>query len=842
MKYYQLFYNSSQCGMTGKVGLSVRTATKGTPSEYLSILNEETYHSYNAGSFSIGGNPSQALMDSPDRIYEYPVRYYYRQFAQPGKKPAYIIARVVSAGFDYSFYQTGELTRPGNYIVHLYLFEDAPEKEVFDLLYGQPQTGSNVFLPKDYSPRIDNKEMIDLMLGNPTPLPEEEKPFTSSCKEIPLESFDLFFSYLEALNRNVPLVVKTKAADAAKICAGLFRLLPSSIVKDATFEINHQEQGTPIGVKITFINEYYKHPVAKVMCEYVDYTTGERQVPAMEKFYRGELINRVSIGNLDEIDKFGSWIYSPWGAEASQKSLDFAMALYNYCYNPDSFSLSNIDSIEGLLPSIVKWIGTSPEKAQPILSLLIKDLNNANDLQSFKAAIQKAERIVKGGIDISSVKVYAKSVFTPFLVSSAEHLSSSLSQLGADILKKYGDLEQLPKLEKVIEDIINLPVALEQKERVISFVESDPEKRVAVYEKNLQNNPGVYPKYKDLLTWDEAVVSQHDYFEILKDHLSDKAIAPLLFDDRMRKFKASEYKTWLPFFKDFSQKNSEFGKLIGKNGDNIYKLAYDACLRDIKDRESVFKDTATFIKNNVLDFNSITDYLKSRKDWKRLYDVLNCTEPKEGFNLYYQTAKVIGFDEAMNKALPHCLASLEGAEEIKNAVHRLLDDKKYNGKELLDKVCKDNNIDVKSKCDFLTAVAQHEKFDYKRIEDYLLKGCFGVEQNKKAFKSFFKKHFPELLAEQKKTQNDNWFQKYKKQLIIGCCLLFVLIAAFVVFMYFFNPGKAENETGKKNPTEMPDTNSTNHNKESNVQSTESALVNKSDTSSDAQPETGSTDK
>jgi len=779
--------------MTGKVGLSVRTATKGTPSEYLSILNEETYRSYNAGSFSIGGNSSQALMDSPDRIYEYPVRYYYRHFAQPGKKTAFIIARVVYAGFDYSFYQTGELTRPGNYIVHLFLFEEAPKKEVFDLLYGQPRTGSNEFLPKDYSPRIDNKEMISLMLGNPTPLPEEEKPFTSSCKEIPLESFDLFFSYLEALNRNIPLVVKTKAADAAKICAGLFRLLPSSIAKEATFEINHQEQGTPIGSRITFINEFYKHPVAKVMCEYVDYLTGERQASAMEKFYRNELIRRVSVGNLDEVEKLGSWIFSPLGYEASQKPLDFAMALYNYCYNPDSFSLSSIDTIDGLLPSIVKWIGASPEKAQPILSLLIKELSTANDFQGFKATIQKAERIEMAGINISSVKDYAKGVFTPFLVSSVEHLSSSLSQLGAETLKKYGDLEKLPKLEKVIDDIVNLPVALELKEKVINFIEPDAEKRVSVYEKKLQNNPGVYPKYKDLLSWDEAIVSQHDYFKVLKDHLTDKAIAPLLFEDCMRKFKASEYKTWLPFFKEFSQKNTEFGKLIGKNGDNAYRLAYDACLRDIKEKESVFKNTAVFIKDNVLGFNSISDDFKSRKDWKRLYDVLNCTEPKEGFNQYYQTAKAIGFDEAMNKALPHCLASLESAEEIKNAVHRLLDNKIITGKELLDKVCKNRDIDAKSKCDFLTAVAQCERFDQKRIEDYLYKGFFGVEQNKKAIKNYFKKYFPELLAEQKKAQNENWFQAHKKQLVIGGCILFVLIIAFVVFMLFFRPMKTDNK-------------------------------------------------
>ena len=115
MKCYQIFYNSCASTLAGPpTGFGVRTATEGTPQEYISlVLKDVTLRSYNSGKFTYP-NPSKVMMETPEKIYEYPKRYFFRHLPVTPEKSVYVLGRAVATVFDHDFYSTGKMTRPGN--------------------------------------------------------------------------------------------------------------------------------------------------------------------------------------------------------------------------------------------------------------------------------------------------------------------------------------------------------------------------------------------------------------------------------------------------------------------------------------------------------------------------------------------------------------------------------------------------------------------------------------------------------------------------------------------------------------------------------------------------------
>jgi hypothetical protein len=65
MKCYQIFYNSCASTLAGPVtGFGVRTATEGTPQEYIAlVLKDVSLRLYNSGKFTLT-NPSKQLMEA----------------------------------------------------------------------------------------------------------------------------------------------------------------------------------------------------------------------------------------------------------------------------------------------------------------------------------------------------------------------------------------------------------------------------------------------------------------------------------------------------------------------------------------------------------------------------------------------------------------------------------------------------------------------------------------------------------------------------------------------------------------------------------------------------------
>ena len=135
-----MIYNSSAATMAGNSGFGVRTATCGTPQEYIEAVNNSSFlRSYSSGKFNIP-NLSAVMAASPERIYEYPKTYYFRTLTVK-ERQVYAVGRVVSTCFDHSFYVTGKASRSGNYVAHIYMFDEFPGKDVFKLLYESPAEG-----------------------------------------------------------------------------------------------------------------------------------------------------------------------------------------------------------------------------------------------------------------------------------------------------------------------------------------------------------------------------------------------------------------------------------------------------------------------------------------------------------------------------------------------------------------------------------------------------------------------------------------------------------------------------------------------------------------------------
>ena len=297
MKIYQIIYNSSASGLSGRPGFGVRNVSEGTPQEYIKTVTETSFlHEYFSGKFDLRGNAAM-LAASPEKIYECPRGYYYRVL-NIDSKPVYAIARIVSAQFDHEFYVKGS-ARPGNYIAHILMTEEYPGKKAFGLLAEAGKEGEMHFIPQDWRPVQTNPEMVELMTGKPQsylPVLTDEFPELPSVWS--KLSLDLLFSYRAALKDQKPIVVSMKDAITSATVAKFMNLLPDSLAKETTFVINHQEDSYAKDVKISFINEYYQHTIYPTLYTYINLLDDNRQADKVE-----EIMKRLQ---AEEIDRFGT--------------------------------------------------------------------------------------------------------------------------------------------------------------------------------------------------------------------------------------------------------------------------------------------------------------------------------------------------------------------------------------------------------------------------------------------------------------------------------------------------------------------------------------------------------
>lgn len=670
MKYYQAFYNASECGLSGTPGFGIRTATAGIPDEYLrAIERDAAFTEYLSGDFKI---PANEIFDHPDRILEYPRTYFHKILSADGK-PFHVLGRMVSICFDYPFYQFGEMTRSGNLVRHLLVFEELPQKEYFDILYEKPETGSLRFLPADYRPFVDNPELRGLTLGKPEMLPSEEK---SVCTKEPVVSgraLSLYFQLLEIMDSPKPIVVRAKEEETASMLAGALRLMDSGTAGSLTFTTNHQLNGIPKDVKLAFINEHYVYQVYPTTCEYIDLMDGLPAPTRMETIYRSDLEEAVREGNTDVADKLCRWISTSFARSLSAKPKELILSLFHYAECKDLFTLEDVDLVEGLLPELKDWIGNDADKAVHINHLLSEEFRVAQCLDDWLKAIELSEKIRKSGIPVNDALPVAKQALTGFLLSDIQVFSEVLGKMGRETLIRYADVSRFPKLSSVLDDILGSSLPDGNKQELIRMLEPDAEKRVEALVALVQRNPSSYPAtVKPYLDADKSAADKVDWVKELKQHRTNPAFAELFYTQLVTygsSIKASER---VAHWAEMVDVNPEFGRLLFSRADKegTYASVFNDIARMAQAGKKACSETADFVERKVLDV--IPSDLRDRPRWELLVKVLRGETDVPDVEKYYQLASNLGIQSSVRAIAPKCLSAFRQKKDIMALVHVLL--------------------------------------------------------------------------------------------------------------------------------------------------------------------------
>ena len=746
MKIYQIIYNSSASGLSGSSGFGVRTASEGTPQNYIKeVSSNSLFHKYLPGKFNI---PSDAIFKSPERIYEYPRGYYYKILQIDGKK-VYVIGRIVNICFEQSFYVTGsKTTRSGNYVAHVLMTDEFPGKKVFNLLAESAKDDEAYFIPRDYTPVQTNPELVELTVGKPqSALPLLSEKFPKLPMKWDAKSLDLLFSYRAALKEQKPIMVSLSDAVTASTVSMFMNLLPDSLVEETTFVINHQTDSYAKDVKIAFINEYYQYTVYPNLCTYINLMDGSRQADKIEEIWRPILEKALNDNDDTRVEQLVNWVFGRMADDNVNSSADLNEALFNYSQKPSEFTLNTIDKVDNILDVINKYVKQGDITAKHLNNLVIELLKDAAELDDFAKVIDYCEKIYKAGLDASEAKSCIQSKFTDFVISDSENLYNAFVLLKDTILRKYSITEKYPKFEKVIPEVLSKYTDMQQVIMFAKYLQNDSRARVETYVMLLNKAPEYIRQYSSLLDSDKADAEKADYIAAYKAHHDNTAFAQLFYQQVRRE---SETRATIEVLKkifDLSEVNTEFTGLIFDDK-QIYSAIYNRVKRDIRkeDYSKVKKAIEAYI------FSLLPTDSKDRKQWQLLHDVLSLELPNDNRKIFsfYDLAKEIMHVEALKKVAPLCFEVL-GKDDIEEFLlllkqHDIMTDSRIVVLALSKK--------SKHHLSYVIPVAKMYEYDYDKIFDLILQCGISEKETKKIIKS----DFPELY---KKHRRDTFFAKIK---------------------------------------------------------------------------------
>ena len=769
MKYYQLFYNASECGLSGNPGFGVRTATEGIPQEYLAAIeNDESLLSYQSGNLDV---PASDILAHPEAIFQLPRTYFYREEPVTGGKSIYVVGRIVSVCFDFPFYRSGSMTRQGNIVNHVFIFEEKPGKEVFDLLLEAPDKGAESFLPKNWTPKIDNQEMLALMLGKPTELKEESKGFVSGDRLIPEESYSLFFQILARKGSGKPFVVRTKADDAGKIIAGLMRLLPENLASEMTFMTNFQGNGVARGVKLTFVNEYYPNQVYEATCEYVDLTAPCTPTD-LETLYRDTLKKAFISGSPNEAADLSSWVSSDVAIRSVNKPLEFNMALFRYIYEPESFSFEMLDRIEGLIPELSSWINHDNSKASVVNRLFSEEYTRAETLDDFLPIKAVSDRAISAGIPMNDSLEASKEKMTPRALGNMKTLSSYYTALGPDI-SKYLNKGAFPSLMSVLKEIMTSDLPEEEKKALVLLLEPNYEERAKCYVSYLKNNPAVYEIIAPCFEWDKGYLDSVDWIKALDGLHSSEQLAPLFFNQIKRHPKGVVEQ--LKDYASFAGINPRFKALVQADSERIYLPAFDSFVALVSPTNADVVKTQ--IEQDVLPF---VDEGNAKKKWTTLLNVLNGAVDGESDAFFYlKTAVKTQSKAAITAISDECFRSFSEQGQVFDFVRILLDNEIVSINEIKDRanaLCA--NSEAKSY--FWMAILKYGQFkEYDKMVALAEELGIDEETSDKHLKTFYKKAYSSHSRKLLMSKIKGVFKK--KSVKIGGLSIIVVIALGICY-------------------------------------------------------------
>lgn len=746
MKCYQIFYNSCASTLAGPTtGFGVRTATEGTPQEYISlVLKDVTLRSYSSGKFTFP-NQSKVMMETPEKIYEYPKRYFFRHLPVTPEKSVYVLGRAVTTVFDYDFYSTGKMTRPGNYVVHLFFFEDYPGKQIFSLLQEHQEEGKYMFLPKDWTPVQDNPELRELMLGKPQMLPVQDMEFSPLKPEVRKESVDLFFSYREALTHRQALLVSAASSDEASIFTGLMYLLPEKFAKATTAELNHQLQGYSKTAAITFVNEHNTYPVYENTCHYVDFIKGRRTETQLEKMWRPFLEEALSAGDEELVAKLAEWIYGPLAEEYLSSPVNMNSALFDYCNRPGAFKIDLLDSVGNILPVIHKAVAAGMADDSRLVEILSAEFVAAASLEEYQNAIRLAGKAASSGFDIQKIIETAKKEFTSYLLSASENFVKAVDLCDAAVLNKYADVAQFPELKVLLPQILDT-MQKEQIIKVAAFLLPEAEDRVNMYVGLINQYPEKVSQYSSLLDNDRLVAEKVDYLERMKAFHGNEAFVDFFYGQLTREARFKDVEMSLAAFYKMAECNAAFARKLFSDA-NVYTELYNRALLTIS--AGRYTSLQQCIDKYVLSL--LPDDMPVRKTWNLLRDVLaqKLPDQKNAWK-YYKLALKLDHHQALEVVAPLCVAACP--EEDAEDFAKLMIEREILSDEQLVTLASELK-DALSKKYWLKLLGTLCSYDYDKLES--LSAAFGLGQPE-MFELFMKENFEkEYKAHRKEVRQQN---------------------------------------------------------------------------------------
>ena len=728
MKIYQVIYNSAPSTLTGGTGFGVTRVSEGTPKEYMeTVKNSSALRTYKAGKFSIS---SDELFKSPERIFEYPVGYYYKVVLVKDK-PVYVLGRLVNACFDHSFYVTGKYTRPGNYVAHILMSEQPFDKKVFSLLSDEIKNENIHFIPKDWTPSQANAEMVELMTGKPN---DAMSVLNDEYLDFPLtldtKALDLLFSYRLALKENKAIMVSLKDAITANIMANFMNLLPESLVKDATFVINHQDVSYATDAKISVVNEYFTGNIYPNLCTHIDLINDNRAKDKVEEIWRPLMEQAIKENDSVKYNKLVNWVFSPMSDDCLELSSDLNEALFNYSQDASLFTLATVDADNEILKVLSKYVKSGAITANHLNTLIIKKLEEASNLADYDNVIYYCEKAKAVGLDISESKNRVIKLFTDYIIADSELIYDALVLFKENILAEYTAKDRYPKFSKLISDLLSKDI--QQLICFAKYLEKDARVRVENYINLLNKSPENLSQYTKLLDSDKLEAEKFDYIGVLKEHLTKAEFSNLYYQQIKRDSSFSASTDLLKRIYDLSEKNAELKNTILKD-DFLFSSLYNSIRRQTKGN---FLRVQTSIDNYVLTL--LLPENKSKKNWQLLSDVLNLNvTEKTDILSYYDLAKEIENIEALKTVAPYCFK--EFSKEQINEFLAIL--KQYNimsDVEIIDIVLSKNS---KYHLSYVIPLARMYDYDYDKIYELVSKCRRDATEKeiKKIIKSEFKK-------------------------------------------------------------------------------------------------------
>lgn len=748
MNIYQIIYNSSASSIDGASGFGVRCVSEGTPAEYVKMVKDtSSLRSYGSGKFSLA---PAAIIEDPKKIYEYPKSFYYKSL-KVNEKRVFLVARVVSTCFDHSFYASGKATRPGNYLAHILVAEEFPGKSIFSIISDECSEAG--FLPKDWSPSVSNNEMVALSVGKAQPLPVIVWEGGQSSVKCSKSALDLLFSYRLALKENKPIMVSMQSAATPETLVRFMQMLPDERAEECTFVTNHQIESYAKDAKVTFVNEYYSYPISTTICTHINLLREDRQADRIESVWRPILEDALSKSQFERASRLVRWIFSPMAEDNCELRKEANAALFDYYQYPETFTLETVDTTDGILPLLSKYISSGAVPKERLCSLVMERARKAADLQGFIETVGYCEKLGGANIDASEAIKLIRELFTPYLKADARNLYSAYTSLGGTILCKYSIVEAYPNLLSILPQL--MPTTTDQLISFAKLVEKSPRARVEAYLSLLDKAPQYIKEYSALLEADAAEAAELDYIRAFSRHTGESSFAPLFFRQIKREAGSSNAAAQIKSIAQIVELNSEFTKMILSD-----ESIYQTLLRTVKLQisETNYDQSRRLITEYV--FRVIDPESTVGRHWSLLLAVLDSNCPEGKTLEFYKLSKEIMHIASLKAVASQCVGLIPDCE-FEAFAQFVKDNNLLDDSVILDSLFASESVDKRGRVLIVSKVYEYayEKIYglLKRVKEADSEDMPEMDPKKaKALESEInadiKQNFPKLYSEHKKEE------------------------------------------------------------------------------------------